>query len=117
MSLLIVNTESDLLIELQVTEFVAELLKLQCERLTEEASCKAFGTRFGQHFGAALGESVDWDLRAPTPAQIAYATGIAKALGVGLPSEVLRYRGPINEFLDTHNHAYKQRSIARLAEK
>ena len=32
MSLLIVNTESDLLIELQVTEFVAELLKLQCER-------------------------------------------------------------------------------------
>ena len=117
MSLLIVNTESDLLIELQVTEFVAELLKLQCERLTEEASCKAFGARFGQHFGAALGESVDWDLKEPTPAQIAYATGIAKTLGVGLPSDVLRYRGPMNEFLDTHNHAFKYRSVGKLAEK
>src|SRR4051812_44904352 len=103
MSLLIVNTESDLLIELHVTEMVTELLKLQCDRLTEEASCRAFGTRFGQHLGTALSESVDWDLKAPTSAQIAYATGIAKALGVGLPSEVLRYRGPMNEFLDTHN--------------
>lgn len=117
MSLLIVNTESDLLIELHVTETVAELLRLQCERLTDEASCRAFGTRLGQQLGTALGESVDWDLKAPTSAQIAYATGIAKALGVGLPSDVLRYRGPMNEFLDTHNHAFKYRAVTKLAEK
>lgn len=114
MPLLLVDTQSDLLIEIQLAQLVSETLKIQWERLTDEPSRQTFGLRLGPHLGVALGESVDWDLKPPTPAQVAYATGIAKTLGVSLPGNVLRYRGPMNEFLDTHNQAFKYRTNKQI---
>jgi hypothetical protein len=103
--------QSDLLIEIPVTEPLAQALELQWGRLSDEAARNAFGARFGPHLALALGESLDWDLRAPTPAQVTYATAISKALGLVLPSEVLRYRGHMNEFLDRHNQTFKDRGF------
>lgn len=113
MPLLLVDMQSDLLIEIPVAEPLAEALDIQWERLFDEAARNAFGARFGLRLELALGESLDWDLRAPTPAQINYATAIARALGVALPGEVLRYRGQMNEFLDRHNQAFKDRGSGR----
>lgn len=111
MPLLLVDMQSDLLIEIPVAEPLAEALNIQWERLPDEAARNAFGARFGPRLEHALGESLDWDLRAPTPAQVTYATAISRALGVALPSEVLRYRGQMNEFLDSHNQAFKDRGF------
>lgn len=113
MPLLLVDTQSDLFIEIPVVESLAEALNIQWERLPDEAARDAFGARFGPRLGSALGESLDWDLRAPTPAQVAYATAISRAIAVALPSEVLRYRGKMAEFLDQHNQAFKDRGSAR----
>lgn len=110
MSLLLMDTQSDLLIEIKVTQPVLDTLSLQWVRLTEDRGRTTFSARFGAQLAIALCESLDWDLKPPTPAQVAYATGIAKGLGIALPGEVLRYRGQMNEFLDLHNHAFKYRS-------
>lgn len=110
MSLLLVDTKTDLLIEIRATPAVLETLSTQWARLKEDRERNVFGVRFGAQLAIALGESVDWDLKPPTPAQVAYATGIAKALRIALPGDVLRYRGQMNEFLDLHNHAFKYRT-------
>ena len=111
MPLLLVDMDSDLLVEIPVSESLEEALNIQWERLADEAARNAFGARFGPHLALALGESLDWDLRAPTPAQVTYATAISRALGIALPSEVLRYRGQMNEFLDRHNQTFKDRGF------
>lgn len=109
MALLLVDTDSDLLVEVRATHKVLETLSVQWGRLREDRERTAFGTRFGAQMAIALGESVDWDLKPPTPAQVAYATGIAKTLGISVPDDVLRYRGQMNEFLDMHNGVFTYR--------
>lgn len=109
MPVLLVDTQSDLLVEVPLSAAGAEALERQWARLGEDAAQIAFGNRFGPRLEAALAESLDWDLRAPTPAQVSYATGISRTLGVALPSEVLRYRGAMNEYLDRYNQPFKER--------
>lgn len=109
MALLLVDTDSDLLVEIRATQSVLQTLSVQWGRLREDRERTAFGTRFGAQLAIALGESVDWDLKPPTPAQVAYATGIAKSLGIPVPDGVLRYRGQMNDFLDVHNRVFSYR--------
>lgn len=42
----------------------------------------------------------DADLKPPTPAQVQYATDIARQLGIPLPPDALRFRGSMGEFID-----------------
>lgn len=113
MPLLFVDTQSDLLVEIPVAIVVAEALNAQWERLVDEESRDAFGARLGPRLEAALRDCLDWDLKPPTPAQVAYATAISRTLGVPLSSEVLRYRGQMNRFLDQHDRAFKARRTGR----
>jgi hypothetical protein len=55
-------------------------------------------------------ECLDADLKPPTAAQIQYATDIAKHLGVPLPSEALRFRGAMGEFLTRFSDAFRQKT-------
>jgi len=63
--------------------------------------------RLAQCFATSLVECLDADLRPPSPAQLKYATDLARKLGVSLPAEVIRYRGETMEFIDRHAEALR----------
>ncbi|ODU31311.1 MAG: hypothetical protein ABS97_20245 [Lysobacteraceae bacterium SCN 69-320] len=47
-----------------------------------------------------LRDCLDWDLKPPTDAQVAYATVLAARHGVSVPSEALNYRFHMAMFLE-----------------
>lgn len=65
----------------------------------------------------AIQQALPLHLRPPSDAQVAYALGIARALGVVVPPDTLTLRGAMHDFLDRHIPAYealrKQRKAAR----
>lgn len=102
MPLLLLNTELDLCAEVPLNDELNALLVKQWERLPDQASQDAFGARIGAKLGPVLADCVDWDLKPPTPAQVNFATAIARQRGLDLPGDVLRFRGAMNDFLDAH---------------
>lgn len=57
----------------------------------------------------SLTECLDADLKSPTPAQVQCATDIACQLGILLPPEALRFRGPMGEFIDHFAEILRQK--------
>lgn len=102
MPLLLLNIELDLYAEVPLSDESTALLVKQWERLQDEAAKDAFGARIGAKLGPVLADCVDWDLKPPTPAQVTFATAIARQRGLDLPGDVLRFRGAMNDFLDAH---------------
>jgi hypothetical protein len=108
MPLMILDMDLDLLVETPVDEVSSQLLEAQWARLKESTEARdAFGRRVGSALSAALTDCVDWDLRPPSTAQVAFATAISRTLGVVLPVEALRHRGPMGEFLDKHSDDFR----------
>ncbi|MDR6935734.1 hypothetical protein [Luteibacter sp. 3190] len=58
---------------------------------------------------ASMLQCLDPDLMPPTPAQIIYATDIARELGVSLPFEALRSRGAMSDFIGRYVEVFRAR--------
>src|SRR5262245_15923813 len=108
MSLLLIDVELDLLVELPVAGDLEATLATQWERLRDDTAKDAFARRMASRLVSVVIECLDWDLKPPTPAQITFATSIARQLNVDLPGEVLRHRGAMNAFLDQYGDEFKR---------
>lgn len=105
----VVDQETGWLEELCLADHDEDLLSLQLARHLERGPPEAFARWLAYVISASIPESVDYDLRPPTEAQVKFATAIARSLGLALPAEVLRYRGPMHEFLSAHKDAFNDR--------
>lgn len=102
MALFLVDPGQDLSLELFVSGQTEEALALQWERLKDSATREAFCRRLETRLSEVLPELLDWDIKAPTKAQVAFATAISSKLGVPLSVEALRYRGRMTAFLEEY---------------
>jgi len=100
MSVYLVVPSLDLSIELFISDPLERALALQWERLKDRSVRDAFCRRMAAQLETVLPDSLDWDIKEPTPAQVTYAMAISKKLGVAIPSDALRFRGPMHEFLE-----------------
>lgn len=116
MSLYLVAPGLDLSIELFVSDQIEKALALQWERLKDRSSREAFCRRMTQQLDAVIPDSIDWDIKEPTQAQVSYAMVLSKELGVPIPSEALRYRGYMHEFLEKHAQLSKMKRAERQQE-
>jgi hypothetical protein len=85
-----------------------QALNSHWRRLPDTDAREAYGARLGALLDVAILESVDWDLRPPSPAQVAFAQVISRKLGVAVPPDALRYRGAMGFFLDSNSDAFKR---------
>lgn len=90
-----------------------DLVERQLALCTDDEQKMVFLERLQRAVGAAVVDSVQYDLKPPTRAQIEYATVIAAALSVALPPEVLRFRGHMHVFLDSYVADYRAAKDAR----
>lgn len=109
MALYLVNPAVDMTLELYVSQQLEEALTIQYERITDRGVRDAFVRRLEEHVETLLQDSVDWDLKAPTPAQLSYATLVAKQAGIPLPSEARKYRFHTAMFLETYAHRVRKK--------
>lgn len=105
----VVDEETGWLEELCLADHDANLLSLQLQRHRERGLPDGFTRWLAYVISASIVESVDYDLRPPSQAQVKFATDIARTLGVVLPPDVLRFRGPMHEFLSVHKDAFNAR--------
>jgi hypothetical protein len=104
---LVLNDEEAIPIPLD--DGVREAWLLQYNRASLYGAVEGLAERLAACFASSLAECLDPDLKPPTDAQIKYATVIARDLGVALPSEALRFRGAMADFIDRFAEAHKQR--------
>jgi len=97
---------------------VHEALELQRERALQADSDYVFSYRLSLFISKSIAEFLDADLHLPTRGQIAYATDIAREIGISLPVDVLRYRGSAHEFISRFENAFKvsRQRLGALAE-
>jgi hypothetical protein len=110
MILLLEDTATGLSVQVEPAETLREMLAIQFGRLEDSAARESFSLRIAKLLEQGLADVVDWDLKAPTAAQVSFATAICRELGVALPGEALRYRGTMHEFLDKYAPAMKERT-------
>lgn len=116
MALRLLDEDTEFSLEIPTDSTLSEAISLQMARLTEVAQRDDFRTRFSQILLSALGNSLDPDLQGPSEAQIKYGLAISKELGVSLPSDALRYRGAMHEFISRHVELFKARTRPRTDE-
>lgn len=103
-------------VSIPLDDSVQEAWLLQYDRALHAGAVEGFRIRLAQCFAATLAECLDPDLKPPTAAQVQYATDIARQLGIPVPSEVLRFRGSMGEFIDRFAEVLRQRRRKQLDE-
>jgi hypothetical protein len=104
---LVLNDEE--VVPIPLDDFIREAWVLQYNRASFEGAMDGFVERLAACFASSLTECLDADLKPPTEAQLKYATVIARDLGIALPSEALRFRGAMAEFIGRFAEAHKRR--------
>ena len=102
MALYLVNPAVDMSLELYVSDRLKEALTIQFERIKDRRVRDTFIRKLERSLESLLVESIDWDLKQPTEAQLNYAILIAKQLEIPLPSEVRKYRFHAAMLLETY---------------
>lgn len=100
MPLLLVHPAVDLTLELYVSPALEEAIALQWERVRKRTVRDTYVKALEYRLQDLLRECLDWDLKPPTEAQVAYATVLAARHGVSVPSEALSYRFHMAMFLE-----------------
>jgi hypothetical protein len=90
-------------------EAIADIWRLQMQRLDEQSLRVGAHERFAICLSASLLQCVDGDLLPPTPSQVAYAADICREIAVSLPFEALRYRGEMSAFIRRYVPVFYQR--------
>ena len=86
---------------------VERAFALQWERIKDRAASDAFCRRMTSQLESVIPDSIDWDIKDPTPAQLSFAMALSKELDVAIPPDALRYRANMHEFLEKHSQLAK----------
>jgi hypothetical protein len=97
----LVHPAVDLTLELYVSPALEEAIALQWERVRKRTVRDTYVKALEYRLQDLLRDCLDWDLKPPTEAQVAFATVLAARHGVSVPSEALSYRFHMAMFLET----------------
>ncbi|THD10149.1 hypothetical protein B1806_09640 [Metallibacterium scheffleri] len=101
--------DEDTGIPIPLDNFALEAWTLQYIRALNSGRMESLMDRLATSFATSLAECLDADLKRPSDAKVQYATSIARELGIALPAEALRFRGPMDDFIDRFAEQFRQR--------
>ena len=102
MDLFLVEHASGISVEIEVPEPMRAALERQLARLDSPRHQQQFIKRLGRLLGEALPDLLDWDLKEPTRAQLAFAKSLSQRLKCEIPEAALRSRAEMHGFIETH---------------
>lgn len=95
-------------IPIHLDERSREAWLLQYKRASGTGGMEALRQRLANSLATSLADCLDPDLKAPTDAQLRYASDIARELAIPLPPQALRFRGAMAEFIDQFVESFQQ---------
>ncbi len=104
MNMRLVDDDLDLSVELTLDPTVRDALSIQLQRSACGQGVSLFESRLTQR----LADALDTDLQPPSASQLSYAISISKTLDISLPSEALKFRGSMSEFLGRYAPLFKE---------
>jgi hypothetical protein len=102
MALFLVEPDIDLTLELPMSAASLDALGRQFMSLKAGRDNERFCKRLAAEVERVLPEVIDWELKPPTKAQLAFAKSICHRLKVALPASARESRGAMYSFLETH---------------
>ncbi|MGG2102677.1 hypothetical protein [Stenotrophomonas sp. NRRL B-14846] len=99
MSFFLVDADSEFTLELTLSPETAVDLRRQIEKLQSGADGSSLSRRLAMELSRLVPEMLDWDVKRPTKAQIAYARSICYRLKIALPEEALESRHTMHIFI------------------
>lgn len=102
MPLFLVEPDLSLTLELPIPEATIAALTTQLEQMEAAGEMKAYCSRLAAEIARLLPELVNWECKAPTSAQLAFALSLCRKLGIELPSGATDSRGAMYRFLAVH---------------
>lgn len=110
MSLFLVCPELQFTLELALNAAAEELVERQIERIQQDGDSTRFELRLADEIGKILPETVDWDIKAPTRAQMALAHSLCQRLGIVISPSALGSRYEMHLFIAQLSVLSKARS-------
>lgn len=101
MSLLLEHVASTLKLQISLSPALDMAVGAQWSRCTFGVVRSAFVRDLQAHIESALWKCIDWDIKPPTDAQIAYATVLAARHQVEIPPDALLFRLQMALFLES----------------
>ena len=102
MPLFLVEPDLSLTLELPIPGAVITALAKQLEQMEATGETGAYCSRLGAELARLLPELVNWECKAPTSAQMAFALSLCRKLGIELPLGAAENRGAMYRFLAAH---------------
>lgn len=109
MYLRLVDDDKEWTIDIAIDEVTREALMLQTLRSSEADFRDRFLSQLSALLPQLLSDSLDSGLHPPTEKQMRFALAISRELGVSIPSDAIRYRDAMSEFLSRHADVFKHR--------
>lgn len=91
--------DDDTAIPIPLDDYSKEVWALQFDRWRYRNCFASLQLRLATCFAVTVDGMLDEDLRLPTDAQLSKAGHLARQLGIALPSEALRFRSSMEEFI------------------
>ena len=95
------DSDSEFTLELSLTKESELDLRRQLEKLQQGGHSGAISRRLAAEFSRLVPELLDWDIKRPTKAQIAYARSICYRLKIDLPVEAMESRQAMHLFISS----------------
>lgn len=99
MSFFLVDADSEFTLELALSPESEEDLRRQILKLQQGADASSLSRRLAMELARLVPEMLDWDVKRPTKAQIAYARSICYQLKIDLPCEAMESRQAMHIFI------------------
>ncbi len=99
MSFFLVDAESEFTLELYLSRESEQDLRRQIAKLQGGADARLLSKRLAAEFSRLVPEMLDWDIKRPTKAQIAYARSICYQEKIALPDEAMQSRYSMHVFI------------------
>lgn len=104
MTLKLIDSEADLVIDIVLPEALYSSVVTQWERSKFNMEVDVFQRDVSRLFENLVAEFVDWDIKPPTKSQSAYAKLLCAKFGIKIESDEKNFRGPMAQFLGYHSY-------------
>lgn len=108
MTLFLVAPNLDLTLEVPISPDVLGVIDRYLAAVKDGWEHDDFCKRLGVEIGRVLPEVIDWQLKPPTQAQIAFARSLCRQLGITLPTDAVSMRGEMHRFIERHSQRLRE---------
>ncbi|MBB3835282.1 hypothetical protein FHR55_003526 [Xanthomonas arboricola] len=103
MSLFLVAPDLDLTLELPIAPDSLDALSRYLRAVKDGWEHENFCKRLSEEIGRIVPEVIDWKLKPPTKAQLAFARTLCRQLGIELPTDAVAMRGEMHRFIEINS--------------